>query len=73
MLKFIYFSTNTNIHIIFAIVTNNCRIYMFDEFDAYSIEIDGECLNQDFDDVDLFGEKTIEDSSDDFGSELQLT
>lgn len=43
---------------------------MFDDFDAYSIPIDSECLNQDFDDVDLFGEKTIEETSDDFGSNI---
>ena len=41
-------------------------------FDDYSIPIDEECLHQDFDDVDLYGEKTIDDSSDNFGDEIEF-
>lgn len=42
-----------------------------EDFDNYCVDIDAECLHQDFDDVDLFGEK-IEETSDNFGNELQL-
>lgn len=41
------------------------------EFDDYAINIDAECLHQDFDDVDLFGEK-MEETSDNFGNDIQL-
>lgn len=44
-----------------------------DEFDNYCINMDSECLHQDFDDVDLYGEKTYEDTEDSFGDELELT
>jgi hypothetical protein len=43
-----------------------------DYFDDYSVDMDSECLNQDFDDVDLFGEKLEDTSDDDFGSNLKL-
>ena len=39
------------------------------DFDAHTIQIDGEVLNQDFDDVDLYGEKLIEDEEE---SDLQF-
>ena len=42
-----------------------------EDFDNYSVNIDAECLHQDFDDVDLFGEK-MEETSDDFGNDIQL-
>lgn len=35
-----------------------------DNFDNYSIDIDAECLHQDFDDVDLYGEKIEENETD---------
>lgn len=38
-----------------------------DDFTLYSVNIDGECLHQDFDNVDLYGEKLIDNSTDDFG------
>ena len=43
-----------------------------DEFDDYAVDIDAECYYQDFDDVDLYGEKLIEDTDDDFGNDLKL-
>lgn len=43
-----------------------------DDFDCYAIPIDSECLNQDFDDIDLFGKKLENELTDNFGSELQL-
>lgn len=42
-----------------------------EDFDNYSVNIDAECLHQDFDDVDLFGEK-MEEISDNFGDDIQL-
>ena len=42
-----------------------------ENFDDYAISIDNECLHQDFDDVDLFGEK-LEETSDNFGNDIQL-
>lgn len=40
-----------------------------DSFDEYSVNIDTECLNQDFDNVDLYGEKQYE-STDNFGNNI---
>ena len=42
-----------------------------EDFDNYSVNIDAECLHQDFDDVDLFGEK-MQEISDNFGDDIQL-
>lgn len=41
-----------------------------DNFKEYAIDIDSECLHQDFDDVDLYGEKLIEDS--DFETDIEF-
>jgi hypothetical protein len=41
-------------------------------FDDYSVSIDEDCLYQDFDDIDLYGDKIIEEDTDNFGSNLQL-
>lgn len=43
-----------------------------DDFDNYSVEIDGECLHQDFDDVDLYGTKLVEDEDDEFGNDINF-
>lgn len=40
-----------------------------DEFSQYSVEIDAELLSQDFDDVDLYGQKMIEDD-DNFSADI---
>lgn len=42
-----------------------------EELDDYSILIDSDCLNQDFDDYDLYGERIIE-SDDSFGDDIQF-
>lgn len=39
--------------------------------EEYVAEMDSECLNQDFDDVDLYGEKLIEDEDDDCDVEFE--
>lgn len=43
-----------------------------DNFDDYAIQIDAECLHQDFDDVDLYGTKTEQDSDDNFGDDIEF-
>lgn len=43
-----------------------------DNFDDYSIQIDTECLHQDFDDVDLYATKLEEDSNDNFGDDIEF-
>ena len=46
---------------------------MFDDFDAYSVDMDSECFNQDFDDVDLYGTRLEENEySNSFGNEIEL-
>ena len=39
--------------------------------EEYVAEMDSECLNQDFDDVDLYGEKLVEDKDDDCDVEFE--
>ena len=39
--------------------------------EEYVVEMDSETVNQDFDDVDLFGEKTIDDEEDDCDVEFE--
>lgn len=36
---------------------------MIDTFDIYSEQMDYETINKDFDDIDLFGERMIEDDT----------
>lgn len=69
MLKMFIF--NIIISIITIFVQNNINIKYMDDFDYYCVDMDSECLNQDFDDVDLFGEKLIEDTDDGFGDDIQ--
>ena len=42
------------------------------EFDDYAINIDSDCLHQDFDDIDLYGEKYEEEESDEYGDDIQF-
>lgn len=37
---------------------------MDNEFDIYSVDMDSETINIDFDDIDLFGERTIDEDYD---------
>lgn len=32
-----------------------------DDFDLYAVEVDGDCVNNDFDDYDLYGERMVSD------------
>lgn len=43
-----------------------------EDFDDYAVDIDSECLHQDFDDIDLYGEKLEESIDDNFGDEFEL-
>lgn len=43
-----------------------------DDFEDYAIYIDSELYDRDFDDIDLFGEKLVEDSDDNFGDEIDF-
>lgn len=42
-----------------------------DAFDDYTVNMDSECINQDFDSVDLYGEIMVE-NNDTFGDDLIL-
>lgn len=70
MLKYSLYNTSIIIYHMFA--EQNNSIIVMDDFDNYSVDIDSECLHQDFDDVDLYGEKLIEDTDDNFGDNIQL-
>lgn len=43
-----------------------------DDFNDYCVNIDSECLHQDFDDVDLYGTKLEEDSYNDFDEDIEF-
>lgn len=44
---------------------------MDDDFDAYMIQVDSDCVSSDFDDYDLYGE-IMEESEDSFGDNLEF-
>ena len=44
---------------------------MEDNFNEYSISIESDVLHQDFDEVDLYGDKLIEEDTDGFGNNIQ--
>lgn len=45
-----------------------------DDFDNYAISMDAECLHQDFDDIDLYGNKLeVNEDDDGFGDNIQFT
>lgn len=39
----------------------NKNNFIMDEFDNIAVEVDADCISQDFDDYDLFGERMIGD------------
>lgn len=41
------------------------------EEEVYTAEMDSETLNQDFDDIDLYGEKMVEDDDNDCDIEFE--
>lgn len=44
---------------------------MEDNFDEYSVSIENDVLYQDFDEVDLYGDKFVEEDTDGFGDNIQ--
>lgn len=44
---------------------------MKDTFDDFSVSIESDVLSQDFDDIDLYGDKYIEDETDGYGDDIQ--
>lgn len=45
---------------------------MEDNFDDYAISIDEDVLSQDFDAVDLYGDKPFEENTDNFGEQIEF-
>ena len=44
---------------------------MKENFDDYSISIESDVLSNDFDDIDLYGDKLVEEDTDGFGEEIE--
>ena len=44
---------------------------MEDNFNDYSVSIEDDVLHKDFDEVDLYGDKFIEEDTDEFGDNIQ--
>ena len=44
---------------------------MEDNFNDYSISIESDVLHQDFDEVDLYGDKLVEEDTDGFGDNIE--
>lgn len=42
-----------------------------EDFEDYAVDIDSDCLHQDFDDIDLYGNKYEEEESDRYGDNIQ--
>ena len=60
-----------NDYICIKFTNNIIIIFMEDDFDAYKIQVDSDCVSSDFDDYDLYGE-IMEESDDDFGDDFEL-
>lgn len=45
---------------------------MEDNFDDFAVSIESDVLSQDFDDVDLYGDKYEEDETDGYGDNIQF-
>ena len=45
---------------------------MESNFDEFSVLIESDVLSQDFDDVDLYGDKIEEEDSDEYGDNIQF-
>lgn len=41
-------------------------------FEAFSVNVDSDCITNDFDDYDLFGEITENDNFDNFGDNIEF-
>lgn len=44
---------------------------MEDNFNDFSVTVESDILSQDFDDIDLYGDKCEEENSDAFGDNIQ--
>lgn len=44
---------------------------MEDNFDDFAVNIESDVLHQDFDDVDLYGDKLVEEDTDGYGDNIQ--
>ena len=44
---------------------------MEDNFDDFAVPIESDVLSQDFDDIDLYGDKTFEEETDGFGDNIE--
>ena len=44
---------------------------MKDNFDDFAVNIEYDVLHQDFDDVDLYGDKLVEEDTDGYGDNIQ--
>ena len=69
MLKFLYYYNISLFTFIFVEInfTN-----MEDNFDDFAVPIESDVLSQDFDDVDLYGDKYEEEESDEYGDDIQF-
>lgn len=45
---------------------------MEDNFDEFSVLIESDVLSQDFDNVDLYGDKIVEENTDGYGDNIQF-
>lgn len=45
---------------------------MEDNFNDFTISIESDVLSQDFDSIDLYGDKIEEDNTDNYGDELEF-
>ena len=41
-------------------------------FEAFSVNVDSDCITNDFDDYDIFGEITENDNFDNFGDNIEF-
>ena len=59
--------------IIFAsnLLITQLLYFMEDNFDAYKVQVDSDCISSDFDDYDLYGE-IMEESDDNFGNDFEF-
>lgn len=45
---------------------------MEDNFNDFTISIESDVLSQDFDSIDLYGDKIEEDNTDEYGSDIEF-
>lgn len=56
----------------FVIFVKSNITIMEDNFDDYAISIENDVLSNDFDDIDLYGDKIVEEDTDNFGEEIKF-